>query len=475
MEPERIDQKWRRINGFSKPLNTMQILTWVFYAILFIQYLALVAPHALLPSPVGLIMTIIFVISGFFTAYSVYKTCSVDSIDELLLRKLLRGEGLPEAMESESEISMNNHDKKIPPIPEGETKYCWNCETRVHELSMHCKYCQKCVSRFDHHCQWLNTCVGRHNYSYFVNTLYSITVFCVMNFVGCSIIVIRFWNGSGKGYYDSGGSTTGGMATIILLMCFMLMLTICLLLIGQLLLFHLKLKSKGITTYEFIVTDNHKKRELSTVRYELAQSGDISMWQIQCAKRGCLPLCMDPARKKFSEREKRIEEQKKAEELSVAVDNAHNNKISFSSLDEKKNLDDAHILPVASTASHSKDDSDHHYDLVNKEVDVELAVILDEEDQGDGQEMSFRGTNSQNKEPRKTSFLSLPKHEENLGNGKENVILSPKNNIIAALGNELDRFTADERRDFQITLSPTTSTLDQSIASKKDHRNNGVI
>ena len=159
----------------------------------------------------------------------------------------------------------------------------------------------------------------------------------------------------------------------------------------------------------------------------------------------------------------------------MAVDNAHNNKISFSSLDEKKSLDDTHILPVASTASHNEDDSDHHYDLVNKEVDAELAVILDEENQGDGQEISFRGTNSQNKEPRETSFLSLPKREENLGNVKENVILSPKNNIIAALGNELDRFTADERRDFQITLSPTTSTLDQSIASKKDHRNNGVI
>jgi hypothetical protein len=165
---------------------------------------------------------------------------------------------------------------------EVDTKYCWVCQTRVHEKSMHCKFCDKCVQHFDHHCQWLNTCIGRPNYSYFFGTLCALSAFLCVNFIASTYITVTYFTQrrtrDGPTYtkittvYGSGGE----IPLIVIIVVVLAFVAFFLALIFQLLFFHLMLQRKGITTYEYIVQDNalrrdrtKKEREISSLRMEM--------------------------------------------------------------------------------------------------------------------------------------------------------------------------------------------------------------
>ena len=48
------------------------------------------------------------------------------------------------------------------------TFFCDMCARDVRRGSKHCRACDKCVAHFDHHCVWLNNCVGARNYHSFL-------------------------------------------------------------------------------------------------------------------------------------------------------------------------------------------------------------------------------------------------------------------------------------------------------------------
>jgi DHHC palmitoyltransferase len=133
--------------------------------------------------------------------------------------------------------------------------YCYRCERHVDETSKHCTLCQKCVHNFDHHCIWLNNCVGTHNYKHFIGLLVCAACMLLIQFA-ISIYIIVFYGMSSsnfntvvRGVYPGlSGDVFFGLTVLVLVF-----VVVGLLLVLQLLTFHIFLIYKGYTTYDYIM------------------------------------------------------------------------------------------------------------------------------------------------------------------------------------------------------------------------------
>lgn len=137
----------RRKNGFERPLDYLQICTWLLYPLILTHYFSFL--YFLLWNNLAskVVLTVLFCVFAVLSFISVVCTCSIDPADDALCRI----SQLPQQNSDENQI------------------YCYLCEIHVHQSSKHCRYCDKCVTRFDHHCKWLNTCIGEKNYGYFLD------------------------------------------------------------------------------------------------------------------------------------------------------------------------------------------------------------------------------------------------------------------------------------------------------------------
>jgi hypothetical protein len=284
-------RKNMRTNGFQKPLNGMQIATWILLPLLMSQYLIFLTPT--LPKALSIPLTLAFLFTGMLSTYHGYVTTKTDPIDKLLQHHL-RGSSNAEEDEQEGD--------------DADTKYCWICQTQVHKLSMHCKYCDKCVSNFDHHCMWLNTCVGSANYDHFFKTV--IWTFCFVSIHVASLIVhlsLYFLENARVRSLASSWFGDAG-ANIILIgfnIGFLVFTAFCAFMVLQLLVFHLGLKREKITTYQFIIRDSARKREKillsNRIRQkrveELEKAGNaVEAFCLKVGALGCCKPC-DPVRR----------------------------------------------------------------------------------------------------------------------------------------------------------------------------------
>jgi len=315
-----------RNHGFERPYNTMQVATWILLPLLLAQFLIFASP--VLPLAAAIPVTVLFVGLGCLAAHCAYRTCMTDPIDDKLARHL-RKEGEGENKDVENGGGANNDDGDDDDDSnnaDDPTKYCWVCQTTVHEQSMHCKFCDKCVTRFDHHCMWLNTCVGRANYPYFYRTVVSTFAFVVVDaatLVG--IVVAYFVQAYGGG---AGGEGTGGqvdrmtnwfgagvpMVVAIVNIVFFIITFGSASLLGQLFLFHINLQKEDITTYEYIIRENQRKREknkegmaVRSKRMIMTRAADAKGDKAMAIRlqmgRICVPC--DPARKEVEEDKRR--------------------------------------------------------------------------------------------------------------------------------------------------------------------------
>ncbi|KAH7299259.1 hypothetical protein KP509_24G002600 [Ceratopteris richardii] len=133
---------------------------------------------------------------------------------------------------------------------------CVLCNRRVSTTSKHCRSCDKCVFGFDHHCKWINNCVGKRNYGTFLALLGVSSCFLLLEIVvGVTVIA---WSSTHIQRFDQrvhdrlGPSFSKGLVLAIASASSLVAL-VALAALTELLLFHIILIRKGITTYEYVI------------------------------------------------------------------------------------------------------------------------------------------------------------------------------------------------------------------------------
>lgn len=266
----------RRRNGLSSPYSAPQITSWLFLVATAVHFLLFITP--LLPWIFSIAFTVLFFLIFAMVLHFGMRAIAVDSMDVHLARNIIdqrNGEIRRESKFLNRVYKIYNGDAgalREQRFPAGEeTKQCWICDVQVANHSMHCKYCNKCVSHFDHHCLWLNTCVGAKNYNDFFRVMLSISAMQLVH-MGMStwLVVDIFLKGpTEERANDWMGFEGASEAVAGVLLFFVVFDLISLVLLAQLISFHIHLQRERITTYQYIVQDGQRRREKAKLQMEL--------------------------------------------------------------------------------------------------------------------------------------------------------------------------------------------------------------
>ncbi|KAI9178929.1 hypothetical protein H9P43_005591 [Blastocladiella emersonii ATCC 22665] len=129
-------------------------------------------------------------------------------------------------------------------IPAPGTKWCAICAVYVRADSLHCRYCDACVERMDHHCFYANNCIGRRNYRLFLVTLATILLHSGSQLAAnLAAVVVIFVSGTTP-------LATAAWQTS-LLVALALPLTAIFLFSAYLVILHVELARRGLTTIEY--------------------------------------------------------------------------------------------------------------------------------------------------------------------------------------------------------------------------------
>ncbi|XP_053467023.1 palmitoyltransferase ZDHHC11 isoform X4 [Ictalurus furcatus] len=181
-------------------------------------------------------------------------------------------------------------------------QHCNLCDVDVGPKVKHCGTCNKCIADFDHHCKWLNNCVGRRNYWLFFMTVLSAVcgvflLILVISFVFVEHFVNPAILRTAAAFQAVNGSTTWlvflpvapiqtSSASLLLLAVITVIIALAsLLLLCHLLIFHIFLLYKGMSTYEYIM--NQRQLQSSRQQEEGAtqpssSNGAASQMSLRC-------------------------------------------------------------------------------------------------------------------------------------------------------------------------------------------------
>mmetsp|Transcript_18603 Transcript_18603/g.33615 ORF Transcript_18603/g.33615 Transcript_18603/m.33615 type:complete len:308 (-) Transcript_18603:124-1047(-) len=225
-----------RRTGFSLNLHPLQVTAWIIVAVqlgCFATFSAFIVPYAALVS--GLLfgstasLTIIF---GYLCTRSDPTDPSVDA-------------------ERHARINCLNFDTSQL------NKICRLCGTHVHDTSKHCNQCNRCVIRFDHHCKWLNNCIGQLNYLVYSVLIGALELMSITEIAVACYLLAQLSDSSSYETEHAENSYKG--------LIFMCSFSICIsgaisVALGYLIAFHIWLRVKGLTTYQYFLLRKIKQR-----------------------------------------------------------------------------------------------------------------------------------------------------------------------------------------------------------------------
>ncbi len=142
--------------------------------------------------------------------------------------------------------------------------FCIICCSSVNIHSKHCRICNKCVDKFDHHCNWLNNCIGKENYLFFIILLWICFLTLSYNIAIYSYAIFIYLNRN-ELYKNITIENSYFFNVFSLDVCFALTLinilinVVVIINIIYLILVHIWLRCRGLTTYEYIVKYNFNK------------------------------------------------------------------------------------------------------------------------------------------------------------------------------------------------------------------------
>ncbi|XP_054360989.1 palmitoyltransferase ZDHHC11-like isoform X2 [Mirounga angustirostris] len=301
-----------RVNGWSRPLHSFQAVAWVTLLIMAIATFGIFIPF--LPRNWKYIA---YSVNGglFFLHFLVHLIAvSIDPAEANVRLKKNYSKPLPT-------FDRSRHAHVI------QNQYCHLCEVTVSSKAKHCSACNKCVSGFDHHCKWLNNCVGSRNYWYFFLSVASASAGLLCLIIILLYIFIQFFIDQEElrthPYYEKVSNKNTWMLflplfpvkakTLVVLGIgvFVLLLDIVsLLLLGHLLIFHLYLMAKKLSTFDYMTQGRQQqtpkasaeKEELSFQIEFPQQAGDDQSSSVHREKhkepqplRKCPSLCSTTA------------------------------------------------------------------------------------------------------------------------------------------------------------------------------------
>ncbi|XP_060104288.1 palmitoyltransferase ZDHHC11-like [Heteronotia binoei] len=255
-----------RVNGWSLPLHSFQIITLGLFT-----YLAIVGFGIYIPLLPHRWKYAAYTVIGLLFTYHLIThlvAVTIDPADQNVLAK-------------------KNYNKPMPVFDRTKCKHvienqrCYLCEVEVGPKVKHCSACNKCIADFDHHCNWLNNCVGSKNYWFFFSAVASAVLGLLLLILVVLYVFVQYFVDPAalrtSPQFESMGRNDTWLvflpiapveSTAVALMSVaavtLLLGLISFLLLGHLLLFHLYLLGKRLSTYEYIT--RHRPRSNATVR-----------------------------------------------------------------------------------------------------------------------------------------------------------------------------------------------------------------
>ncbi|XP_061447084.1 palmitoyltransferase ZDHHC11 isoform X2 [Rhineura floridana] len=254
-----------RVNGWSLPLHSFQLITLLLYS-----YLAIVGFGIYIPLLPNEWKFVAYAMTGLIFVHHLIThlvAITIDPADQNILAKKNYSKPMPSFDRSKCKHVIQN-------------QHCYLCEADVGPKTKHCSTCNKCIADFDHHCNWLNNCVGSRNYWFFFNAIASAAVGILLLLVVMIYVFIQylvnptqlrtspqFESVSGNGTWLAFlpiapvETTAAGILTVATLT--MVLGSASFLVLAHLLFFHLYLLSKKMNTYEYMTRHRPKQCTIS--------------------------------------------------------------------------------------------------------------------------------------------------------------------------------------------------------------------
>lgn len=154
---------------------------------------------------------------------------------------------------------------------------CTICNSSIHLFSKHCSYCNKCIFKYDHHCSWVNNCIGGKNYKIFIALVSCNTTLAVIVSAACLVALentIELFNfkANHEIAYICFISIIGTFAILAIFY------------LAYILVFHIFICYKGISTFQYVVKKSGKNRVVSR-NIENWERTEVIFGQMEGAKR----------------------------------------------------------------------------------------------------------------------------------------------------------------------------------------------